>query len=459
MLTGAELRLIRALSQANAATAVSTLRLSTNKKINSASDDPSGLVALTSLQREQTVTRATLKSVTAASSQVAQGQLALDKIQTQLDTIREKVLADVDQALSADERAANQAAIDDAIAEIDRLAKTDISGRRLLDGSADYQTTGINPSQIRNVTVRDLGFNSSRTISGTVTSAATQAKLVHTEGTGLITNAATFSLSGDRGNATISVAVGESLSTVATRINHESYATGVTATVVGNDLTLQSINYGSAAQNSISLSSGTFATVATAGSDATATINGTAQTGQGNTFTLSDNGFVASVEFTGGYSGAFSAVTVSGEARTFAVSTDLVRHATLALPSVTSVHLGGLSGRLDQLATGGTYAGLNTNASQAMRIIDEAIGQVTRTAGTLDAFATATLDSSSAVLDKIDEKLQTAIDSIDQVNEDEENANLAKSQVLAANAVAGLAILNEQRKNIVALIQSIAGLA
>jgi hypothetical protein len=58
----------------------------------------------------------------------------------------------------------------------------------------------------------------------------------------------------------------------------------------------------------------------------------------------------------------------------------------------------------------------------------------------------------------LDEQVLTAINSINEVNEDAEETLLAKNQALASNAVAGLAILNQQRQSIVSLLQHIAGL-
>jgi len=367
--------------------------------------------------------------------------------------------------LTAAQRTANQAAIDAAIQQINTLAATDIDGRRLLDGSADFTYTGANNTQISNVQAYSLGPASSQTIAGNVTTAAQRALLTHTEGTGLITNDAVFSLTGDRGSASITVTTGESLATVATRINAESHLTGVTATVAGNDLRLQSIAYGSAADVQVEVTSGTFAVAGGTGSgtdtgvDAVATINGQSYTGEGNHFSVSRNGFRFDVDFVAGFSGAFSTVTVSGSGLVFATSSDLSRRASLSIPGVHAAELGGLSGRLTDLMTGGSLDGLGSNSPLAVRVVDEALARLTIIEGNVDGFATATLDSSRTLYEDLDEQILTAINSINEVDEAAEETLLAKNQALASNAVAGLAILNQQRQSIVALLQHIAGLS
>ncbi len=459
--SGIELTLLNRLASAQANITLSTLREASGMKINSPSDDPAGFVRLGQLQSQYAQVTATLPNVTAASDTVSQTQLVLDQIRTQVNTIHDKALADVDQALSSSQRAANQAAIDNAVAEINRLASTTINGRKVLDGSADFTYSGVNAAQVADVQTTSLGPNVSKTISGTVTVAATQGSLTHNEGTGLITNDATLVLTGNRGSAEISVTTGDALSDVAAQINRASYLTGVTATVTGGvNLVLKSIDYGSAGTASIDVTSGTFATTGTGiGTNATATINGRALTGVGNHFDLQDNGFTASVEFAGGFSGAFSTITVSGDGLTFALSPDVTRRSTLALPGVQAARLGGASGTLADLTSGATYGGLGTNASQAVRIADEALGQLTVIEGQVDGFADETIASSSALLDGVQEQLSKSIDQLNKTDDAEGELRIVKNQALASNALAGLAILSQQRQSIVALIQQIAGLS
>jgi flagellin-like hook-associated protein FlgL len=458
-ISGVELRLLHHLHAAHNAAAASALRLASGQRINRPGDSPSGFVNLSEIEAQRSNVRRALSNVTEASGMVSQAQLSLDQIRSQLEAIRALAVADEDGALTAAQRAANQSAIDEAIEQIDAIVNTTMNGRRLLDGSAAYDVTGVNSAQVREVFPVSLGPNTTKTISGTVTSAATQAALTHVELTGLITSAATFSLEGSRGEASISVAIGESLATVAARVNQESHLTGVTASVSGGtNLVLRSINYGSDEHVSVVVNSGSFTASASTGADAEATINGRDLTGVGNRFAVTDNGFSATIEFQGGFAGAFSAITISGDALSFALTTDPARKSTLSIPNVSAAHLGGLSGTLDQLQTGGSLTGLGANAVQAVRVVDEALGELTRIEGLVEGFADAAIDSSAALLDGMGDTLDDTIANLNGVDEDAEELLQQKNQALASNAVAGLSLLNQQRASIIELIRQIAGL-
>ncbi len=140
------------------------------------------------------------------------------------------------------------------------------------------------------------------------------------------------------------------------------------------------------------------------------------------------------------------------------MSTDSSRCSTLSIPGLQAIRLGGLSGTLDQIASGGEFSGLDGNTSRAIRIVDEALGDITRVEGSVDGFYDAAITSSSNLLSELEEDLEEAIVQTDGYDANEESVLLAKSQQLGANAVAGLSILNQQRSSIVLLIQQLAGL-
>jgi len=687
-LSGIELTLLNRLARAGAAAATNSLRLATGEKINSPKDNPSDFLALSRFRTHlNTVTR-TLTNVTSASSIVSQTQLTLDLIRTQLNTIRTKAVEDEDQALSTSARAANQAAIDTAITEINRLAGTEINGRRVLDGSATFAQVGKNPSQIFDLQVRSVGgptqsvaakqaeivytgsggvvtaaanitltgalgaatvavttsdslaqiaarinqdaldtgvtaaadgnqlrirsvqFGANQTvklqvnsgtftvtgadaggvargvdaaigarpsISGTVLSPGTQARLVHDAGGANISSNATLTIAGNRGSAVVAVTTADTLAQAVNRINLESHLTGVTASVDGTRIVFNSVTFGANASiqittpdtftltggngdgtanganavakiNGVTVSGnraaskatliheeptglftlastftltgplGTSALITVNVSDSLATVAGlinaenastgisaavdgtqlvltsdtaasTAQislnvvsgafavdggngdgtatgadavtgvgTVDGNRFIINDNEFRYEIEFASGFEGDFDTVTIQDGALRFALSTDVGRLSTLSVPGLQAARLGGLSGTLDRLATGGSASGLNTNAPLAIRIVDEALGDLDRIEGLVDGFANATIASSSGLLSAFQSDLEDAIDDINQADVTAESLLLDKNTALANNALAGLSILNQQRNSIVSLIQQIAGL-
>ena len=462
-LSGVDRSLLNRLAEANAASTVAALRLTTGSKINYPSDDPSAFVRLSGLQSQLSTVRAVMDNVTAATSMVSQTQSNLDEIRTQLSAIRTELVQDEDGALTQAERDAAQANIDAAIDAIDDLVTTEIDGRRLLDGSANYTITGRNSSQVSEVRVYSTG-GATVSISGQVTQAAAQAEVTYTgDASDQVTDDAAFTLSGELGSVDFSVTSGQALSAVASEINSESHLTGVTASVdtVAHTLTFTSVEYGSAASVDIDVTSGTFAVSdggSATGVDAEATIGGIAQTGEGNLLSIRQNATQYSVEFADDFSGDFDTITVSGDALTFALWQDLTRTSTLAIPGMQSWNLGGQSGRLDQLHSGGSLDGLGDNTSQAIRIVDEALGKLTRIEGVVDGFSDATISSASNVLSDLEDTLEDAIDDINLVDDTEEAERFAHYQELASNAIASLAILEDQRSTIVTLVQRLAGL-
>ena len=463
-LSGIERSLLNRLSEANAAATLSSLRLATGNKINSPRDDPSAFVALSQLQSRLGIVTQTMSNVTAASSMVSQVQSTLDQIRTQLTAVRTELLTDEDRTLDGDERAEAQANIDAAIDQINGLAASEIDGHRLLDGSADFYVAGRNSDHVTDMRVYSTG-GSSLTISGSVTATATRAELTYTGASAQVVDTATFTLTGDSGSIEISVTSGQELSTVVTEINDNSHKTGVTASLDGNDLTFTSVEYGSDAGIAIDVTVGTFTVTGgngdgTAdGTDATATINGQSYTGDGNQFSVNQNRANVSIEFKEDFSGAFDTMTASGDALTFSLFADPVRSSTLAIPGLHAARLGGLSGSLDQLASGGTLAGLDENTSAAIRVVDEALADLTRIEGAVDGFYNASITSASSLLADVQEDLEDAVDEINLVDDNEESERMLYYIDLASNSVAGLAVLSQQRAAVVNLLQQIAGLS
>jgi flagellin-like hook-associated protein FlgL len=463
-LSGIERVLLNRWADAQAAIAISNLRLATEKDVNTPRDNPTAFVTLARYQSQLTAVTDTMAQVTAAGTMISQTQTSMGQIRSQLDTIRTELEKDENQALTADERAESQAKIDQAITKINEFSTTTINGRRLLDGSADYQISGQNRSQVAKLTVHSLFPGSTQTISGRVIEPGRQAQLVYT-GTADDEVAATaeFTLTGSAGSVSLTVTGGESLSDAAQRANDNSHKTGITATVVDNQLILRSVDYGSDATASIEVASGTFNVTGTGtGADAAVEINGLlCDDGQvhGNRVTLSQTGLQCEVEFTPTFVGQFDPVTVSGGGLTFSLQTDSRFQSTLAIPSLQAVQLGGLSGTLDQIASGGPYSGLGHNTSQALRIVDEALGQMDRVEGSVDGFYNSAITSSSALLSDLEDDLQTAIQQTDGFNEEEENTLIAENEGLASNALSGLTILNQQRSAVIDMIKHIAGLS
>jgi flagellin-like hook-associated protein FlgL len=243
-ISGLEQCFLKQLAQADSAVLDSAVRLTTRKQFTGPSDNPSAFIEIGQFERRLSVVEDTKRNVDVAASIGAQSQLVIDEIRTHLETIRDSLELDVDGSLTDDERTAQQAEIDSAVESINELAKTDINGKRYLDGSVNYRFSGKDSSEISGIEVHSLRET---VFAGTVTSAATQAAVTYTGAAGAITADATFTLTGKRGSSVVSVTSGQTLAAAADLINQVSHETGVSAVAAGDDLTLTTVDYGDSA--------------------------------------------------------------------------------------------------------------------------------------------------------------------------------------------------------------------
>jgi hypothetical protein len=278
-------------------------------------------------------------------------------------------------------------------------------------------------------------------------------------------------LTGERGSQVVSVSNGEALTSVRDKINNDSYNTGITAAIDGlnsNKLIFTSVDYGSSASVNISVTSGTFNIDSggqPTGTNASAVINGQtigsdSSNVSGNRFTVNDNGSTFQIEFQPNLAPAttFDTITVEGNNLNFALSPESNISSSLTIPAVNSADFSGPSGNLNDLYSGGSSSGLGDNTAQAIRIVDESLGQLLQVQGAVDGFYNSAITSSSGLLSDMQTKLGKYVDSIDKVNDTEQTSRRDYYRALASNAQSGLMILNQQRMGIVNMLQEIAGL-
>ena len=458
-ISGLEQLFLSQLARFDSAVLDSAVRLTTGKQFTGPSENPSAFIEIGQFERRLSVVQDTRRNVEAGASVGAQSQLVIDEIRTQLETIRDALELDVDGSLTFDERTTQQAAIDSAVESINELAKTEINGKRYLDGSVNYRFSGKDSSEISGIEVYSLRETQ---FSGTVTSAATQAKVTYTGAAAAITADATFTLTGKRGSSAVSVSSGQTLASAADRINQVSHETGLLAVAAGDDLILTSVDYGDSATIDVDVSSGSFITAGTTqGADAVVTVNGKSLGGaavDGNRVRYASNGTHVAFDFQPGFTGAFSTVTVlDDDVSQFQLAPDLQQVTQFGLPGVSAALLGGLSGRLSDLASGGSLSGLAGNTSQAIRVLDEALSGLTRTEGTVDAFADVTVQSSASLLDGLAGELEETVNDLSSVNEERESLLLTKNQSLGSNTISAMSILQQQQASVLALVRLVAG--
>ncbi|MEQ1826518.1 MAG: flagellin [Pirellula sp.] len=157
-------------------------RLSTGLRINSGKDDPAGLIASEALRSDITSINKALSNTNRANQIIGTADSALGQVSSLLNDIRGLVTEAANNgAMSPDEIAANQLQIDSSLEAINRIAQTTtFQGRRLLDGSLDFQVAqGTNYSSVKDLQIdsANLGAAGSVSINVDITAAAAKAKV------------------------------------------------------------------------------------------------------------------------------------------------------------------------------------------------------------------------------------------------------------------------------------------
>jgi flagellin len=126
-----------ALEEANALT-----RLATGRAINTAADNPAGLIASVSFDSSLAEIDAQNDIDVRASNQAAVADAGLGSVSDLLIQAKSLVSANAGNTLSDSEKQANQVELDSILSSVDRLSNTtDFDGRELLDGTATISSS------------------------------------------------------------------------------------------------------------------------------------------------------------------------------------------------------------------------------------------------------------------------------------------------------------------------------
>lgn len=159
----------------------SLTRLSTGLRINSAKDDPAGLLASEALRSDITSLNKAISNTKRATQIVATADSALGQVSNLLNNMRGLIVEAANSGgLSDSEIAANQLQIDSSLEAINRIAQsTTFQGRKLLDGSLGFVSTLSTVSAVSDFQINqaNLGATGSVSVDVSIETAATQAEL------------------------------------------------------------------------------------------------------------------------------------------------------------------------------------------------------------------------------------------------------------------------------------------
>lgn len=468
---------LRNLSNTSLETNKSISRLSTGLRITSGADDPAGLITSESFRAQITGLSQAIRNNQDAINYAKTAEGALDEVAKLLRDARSLAVQSANSGtLDAGQIQANQAQISSILSSIDRISSTTQFGtKKLLDGSAGV-VAGPTSSNISSIylsgTFGGAALTTNSAISIAVTTKAEQAVVASAtfaSATVPMNNTGSFTING----TVFSVSAGDTVADVVNRINSASATTGVQAVFTdGGAITLTSLAYGSAARIDVSDSDGIFL-----GSGTTASDNGVDAVAQ---VVIDTNGATAggltTVTFTGGRmgygglvltdtdgnsitltqagnnaAGAFLAGSVSVGSATFQVGANAGQQVSLSIGNMASsqLGLGAVSGK--------TLADLDvtsaSSATDALKIIDQAISDISRKRGEIGNFQRNVLDSNIRSLGTARESLSASESAIRDVDVAEEMTQFTKLQILAQSGMAVLSQANSAPQKVLALLQ------
>lgn len=490
----------RVLGSNNKAQNQSLERLSTGLRINRGKDDPAGLIASENLRAEKAKINSAIGNADRADQVANIAEGGLGEISNLLTELQGLITTSANGAgLSQEEKQANQLQVDSILQTIDRISDaTSFQGKKLLNGSFDFSSESVDSG------VTDFKINGAKLANGSdldvkaiITTSAQQAGVFLSTGGNIDLGGAqgstfTIEISGSLGSRELSFASGTTLGSIADAINSFSDVTGVTATASSTGLRLDSDGYGANSfvsvkvvddaniqgtgigvytledddTNTADTASGVAFTSSAAqngirdrGQDLGATINGIVATANGKTASINTD--FLNVELTFDQTeaqtlGSIDALTITGGGADFqlAGNVDIAGKVSLGISDTSSRKLGNSSlGYLADLASGKTLNVIdNTDLSDAQKVVEEAIRQVSSARGRLGAFQKNTVGATIRNLGVAFENTAAAESQIRDADFASETAALTRGQILASASTNVLALANQQPQSALQLL-------
>jgi flagellin len=464
----------RTLRQTQRDLQLSLERLSSGLRINRGADDPAGLINSESLRADIAGTEKAISNSQRAINIIATAEGALNEVASLLIDIQGLIVEIAnDAAMSEDEKKANQMQIDSAIDSITRIADTtSFAGRKLLNGSLSYVTSGINTTMIAGANVYGAQFGSFSylPVEMAVTTSAQKAELQFR--TSQITSDVTLVVAGNLGTATFEFDAGLAASAIVQAVNLDKQATGVEAYYLnsanpGSGIGFRSVGYGSDQFVEVRPINQGGAFVVTdvggnaitrdVGRDAAGTINGASVTGRGLELVLNSRALNLTLTLDESMGLGSTSFAITGGGALFQLGPDVnpAQQVNIGIQSVAAAYLGNSGvGFLSQIKSGNDYevAKGGDNAHLASLVVNEAIRQVAVLRGRLGAFERNTLQTNINSLSITMENLTASESSIRDADFAYETSRLTRAQILVNAGTSVLSIANSTPQSVLALL-------
>jgi flagellin len=423
-------------------------RISSGLKINSAADNPSGLVISEVLRAQVSGLGVAIANTSKGVNMIKTAEGALNEVHSLLRQMRDLAVDAANNATNDDTTlAALQSQVDSAIASINQIAAaTKYGSKNLLNGSAGTSATVLDTTNV--ASVQAVASTPEGYVDIDITTAATKAR--H-EGTTTY-SAATENVASD-GTITINgytvgtfAAATDTVQDVIDAINAMTSTTGVSARWDTDHVELNQTAWGSD-QKIIYVESADIlnggSTAVASGVDAVATVtygDGTTSTfNQGKGLRLQNSaGMTITLTEAGNSTSADpqDAIYVTQGTLTFQTGPYAGDTMSVSIGSVAAANLG----------TTGTVAAIDitttAGATQALTVLDEAIDQVSAIRAELGAFQANQLESNLRSLGIARENLAASESAIRDADIAEEVVAMTREQILLQSGTAMLAQAN-----------------
>jgi len=443
-------------------------RLSTGLRINSGADDPAGLIASEVLRGQKTALSAAIENGQRAMNVISTAEGGLNEVSNLLSELESLVSSAANTGgLSDDEIAAKQLQVDSILSTINRIAdSTEFAGKKLLNGTLDYQTSGSQLSAFNGVTIKSANLveGASKLVTVQVTTSAQTAKLAGSTGTNA-TSGVTLQITGNYGSQVFSFARSTNASAISYAVTQSKDLTGVSASLSGGRVVFYSTTYGSDAFVTVERVSGTYKGTGAGttglgtdtGVDASVIINGQAATANGLTAGINTANLSISVDMKAGFgtTRATKVFSITGGGADFSLAADVLTGKTsIGIQSIAIGSLGdSTNGKLSSIADGQTNSLSSANLGRAQRIVKAAIKQVAELRGRLGAFQKLTVESTVNSMSIAYENTAAAESAIRDADFAVETANMTRAQNLVPAGTRVLRQANATPQNMLALLQ------
>jgi flagellin len=481
-------------------------RLSTGLRINRGKDDPAGLIISERLRSTIQGVDQGIKNSDRANSVISTTESSLTEVNDLLNSIKSLIVESANSGASSDaERNANQLQIDSAIESITRISNTASFGSlKLLNGSLDYTTSGMNATAIARGRINNASFVNATSLQvqvDVIASAQLGSLYFQSPTTGVTTSSYTLEVRGANGVEVISVAAGQTMNQVATSVNNLTSLTGVRARVLNttSGVVFESAQYGSNQFVSVKRLGGptdpaqnTWSTFAVAGNgdnlgwnpfpwgtstlvaadrddgrDVSALINGNLATGNGLDISISSGALGMNLLLTEAFattpSGAATSFDITGGGAQFQLGPEVnaLQQSNIGIQSVAASSLGGtlINNQLAFLSSLKRGQGNDILASfnrrdftAASSILDSSIDEISKLRGRLGAFTRNVLDTNTRSLQASFENLSASDSQIRDADFAAETSKLTRAQILSSAGISTLSLANQQSQNVLQLL-------